>query len=351
MESAFQPPRPTPSALGKRKLTPTMADEYPVHRQKTFRETRQARMLSNLSPLARSLLNGEVDYALVSTEGVTADIPDYSGLPITLSDPEPDTSGLPIPPSDESFDEPKYYGPSLHGHCVDVPFTGYKEDDKDFIKDDDEPSAEPGPREWGMHDCLGHPTRITGVAPPLRLEEPFLPARFSSEWKFFDSSKELGHAHILDLDYFSRTTDPSTFRACDCICTILYRFNRRLAQYFFAHNDRNGAFMRLLITDKRFHKAGLPTWILSRRENIIHIESYSASSDDESLSYQAEVVKGGRCESIPDEFRPKAAASDEEEIGAILGRSLVLEKPWDYKPYHQINIFVEAGKVHRNWPG
>ncbi|KAK0657941.1 hypothetical protein B0T16DRAFT_386385 [Cercophora newfieldiana] len=182
---------------------------------------------------------------------------------------------------------------------------------------------------------------------PLRNDAP--QARFIDRPNF-PADRELGYPHIIDTRSFTEATDLRSFRACDAIATFLYKYNRFFCKQFFDDENTDISFM---ITDRRVHQEGTPTWRIDKLENTVKIEIQPARR---SMAYSGlftgfDMWTPSQVKDVEDEFPRELNHEDMEMCGSYIGRRLLMAQLYHPTPYFSYRLEIEGVKVHPEWPG
>jgi len=84
----------------------------------------------------------------------------------------------------------------------------------------------------------------------------------------FPADKPLGFPHLIDTWNFSSETDLRSFRLCDAVITMFYKFNRSLCLRFC---DPAIHHLTFTVTDKRVHDSGVRTWSFDKAEDTVRV--------------------------------------------------------------------------------
>ncbi|KAK4446353.1 hypothetical protein QBC34DRAFT_469699 [Podospora aff. communis PSN243] len=170
------------------------------------------------------------------------------------------------------------------------------------------------------------------------------------ECHLFPANRPLGFPHLIDTSTFTEDTDLRSFRMCDVVATIFYKYNHRFCKVFFdeAYGD-----IDFSLNDKRIHCEGMPTWTVTKTGNAIRV--YFTPGDYRSLEYCAEIEAAGSWDpvEISDVGDAECRSLEDETMelyGSYIGRKILCPEPFRRTPYFGYEIVVDGAMEHPEWP-
>ncbi|KAK4672218.1 hypothetical protein QC763_101194 [Podospora pseudopauciseta] len=173
-----------------------------------------------------------------------------------------------------------------------------------------------------------------------------------------------GPPRFLPPDSLTPETDPSTFRACDCVLTLLWLYSPQLALDFFGP-DSPKRDANLEVFDGRVQEhwvkketpgGGLrqvPQFGVCRVGDEVTI-GFRTQSSKRMCRYRAKISRDtGLWTSIDAKDEVVCAEREEKEkverFGAIVGRELLLTRFWYRQPYYEVRIQVDGMMIAYTW--
>ncbi|KAK4647403.1 uncharacterized protein QC761_101194 [Podospora bellae-mahoneyi] len=173
-----------------------------------------------------------------------------------------------------------------------------------------------------------------------------------------------GPPRFLPPDSLTPETDPSTFRACDCVLTLLWLYSPQLALDFFGPDSPNHD-ANLEVFDGRVQEhwvkketpgGGLPQvpqFSVCRVGDEVTI-GFRTQSSKRMCRYRAKISRDtGLWTSIDAKDEVVCAEREEKEkverFGAIVGRELLLTRFWYRQPYYEVKIEVDGMMIAYTW--
>ncbi|KAK0669122.1 hypothetical protein QBC41DRAFT_302884 [Cercophora samala] len=190
------------------------------------------------------------------------------------------------------------------------------------------------------------------------------PAVFSttltpSQKRLFNVDIPNGYPRFVPPANLTPETDPSTFRACDCVVTMLWLYSPRLAVDFFGPNGAEyGAVLEVFDNRVQEHWAqketgeGLyqvPQFGVWRMGDEVAI-GFRTQSSKKMCRYRARISwDTGSWAGIEAKDEEVSAWEGDEEkverIGAFIGRELLFTRFWHRQPYYTFSIQVDGMRL------
>ncbi|KAK4203943.1 hypothetical protein QBC40DRAFT_165819 [Triangularia verruculosa] len=176
---------------------------------------------------------------------------------------------------------------------------------------------------------------------------------------FSDAHDPHGYPRFLPPANLTAETDPSTFRACDCVVTLLWMYSPRLAADFFASNGAEHE-ANLNVFDNRVQEQweprqfgeGLrqvPQCRIGKMNDEITI-GFRTQSSKKMCCYIARIAPDiGKWTGVEANDEVVSVGRDDlervERFGAIIGREVLNTNFWYRQPYYRVSITVDGRPV------